>query len=200
MLPMKAVLLEVSDAELARRRRSGMDRWDEVWEGVLHIAPAPTDEHQRILDELIEVLRPLLRKSGRGILRSGINIFDEASPKENYRIPDLTFVRASRTAVMKADGIRGGPPDAVIEVRSPSDETYEKLPFFAKLGVSEVIVIDRDTKAVEVFRLARGEYSLVAPDASAAVTAATLEVTFRETSGGQLMIRDLRSEETQAEI
>jgi Uma2 family endonuclease len=194
ILPMRAVLLEVSDAELAKRRLTGVDRWDEVWEGVLHMAPAPTDEHQRILDELIEFLRPLLRKSGRGILRSGINVFDDASPSENYRIPDLTFVKAGRSAVMKADGIRGGPPDAVVEIHSPADETYEKLPFFAKLGVPEVIVIDRDSKAVEVFRLSRGAYAKVAADAVGAVTAESLEMSFRRTEEVRLVVRDLRSQ------
>ncbi len=191
---MKAVLLEVSEAELAMRRLIGIDRWDEVWEGILHMAPAPTDEHQRILDELIVFLTPLLRKSGRGTLRSGINVFDEASPRENYRIPDLTFVRAGRSAVMKADGIRGGPPDAVVEIRSPSDETYEKFPFFAKLGVPEVIVIDRDTKAVEIFRLIGGAYTKASADALGAVTAETLETSFRRTEEGRVLVRDLRSQ------
>jgi Uma2 family endonuclease len=197
---MRAVVLEVSEADLASRRRIGLDRWDEVWEGVLHMAPAPTDEHQRIVDELIEFLRPLLRKSGRGTLRSGINVFDEASPVENYRIPDLTFVAAEHTGIMKPDGIRGGGPDAVIEVRSPSDETYDKLPFFAKLGVREVIVIDRDTKVVELFRLAGGQYRPAAADAEGGRPSDALEVCFSETPEGRLAVQDLRQPETKTEI
>ena len=43
-----------------------------------------------------------------------------------------------------------GPPTVVIEIRSPDDETLEKLPFYAKLGVPEVWVIDRDSRAVEI--------------------------------------------------
>jgi Uma2 family endonuclease len=198
--PMRAVLLEVSEADLASRRRTGLDRWDEVWEGVLHMAPAPTDEHQRIVDELIEFLRPLLRKSGRGTLRSGINVFDETSPVENYRIPDLSFVSAERTSVMKADGIRGGGPDAVIEVRSPADETYEKLPFFAKLGVREVVVIDRDTKAVEVFRLTGDLYDRVAADAEGALQSDSLSVRFVRSTAGRLVVEDLRQPGTKTEI
>ncbi len=42
---MKAVALEVSDEELAWRRRTGIDRYDEMWEGVLYMAPAPAYEH-----------------------------------------------------------------------------------------------------------------------------------------------------------
>jgi len=197
---MKAVLLEVSEADLVLRRRIGLDRWDEVWEGVLHMAPAPTDEHQRIVDELIEFLRPLLRKSGRGTLRSGINVFDEASPLENYRILDLTFVTAERTGIMKSDGIRGGGPDVVIEVRSPSDETYDKLPFFGKLGVREVIVIDRDTKVVELFRLAGGQYLPAGADAQGGRQSEALEVRFQSTSEGRLVVQDLRHQENKTEI
>jgi hypothetical protein len=33
---------------LERRRRSGLDRLDEVWEGVLHMVPAPSGEHAYI--------------------------------------------------------------------------------------------------------------------------------------------------------
>lgn len=164
------------------------------------MAPAPTDEHQRIVDELIEFLRPLLRKSGRGILRSGINVFDEASPLENYRIPDLTFVSAARTGIMKSDGIRGGGPDVVIEVRSPSDETYEKLPFFAKLAVREVIVIDRDTKAVEIFRLGGDPYNRATADAEGGLQSEGLSVRFSRTSTGRLVLEDLRPPGSQTEI
>jgi Uma2 family endonuclease len=197
---MRAVVVEVSEADLAFRRRTGLDRWDEVWDGVLHMAPAPTDEHQRIVDELIEFLRPLLRKSSRGTLRSGINVFDEVSPLQNYRIPDLTFVSAERTGIMKADGIRGGGPDAVIEVRSPSDETYEKLPFFAKLAVREVIVIDRDTKAVEVFRLSGEAYNRTTAEGEGRLQSETLSVRFSRTSAGRLLLEDLRPPGAQTEI
>jgi Uma2 family endonuclease len=120
---MRGIMIEVGDELPAQRRRTGIDRFDEMWEGVLHMAPAPNDEHRRIVDELIELVRPLLRQTGRGVLRSGINVFDEAADHESYRVPDLTFVAAQRTGLMAADGIRGGGPDAVIEVRSPGDES-----------------------------------------------------------------------------
>jgi Uma2 family endonuclease len=150
---MKAVIAHVSERELAERRRTGHDRWDEMWEGVLHMAPAPSYEHQRILDALIVFLSPLLESGGRGVLRSGVNVFGQRTGTESYRIPDLTFVARGRESIIAADGIRGGAPDAVIEIRSPDDETEEKLPFFAALGVAEVIVIDRDTKQPTVYRL-----------------------------------------------
>jgi hypothetical protein len=45
---MKAVTWEVDGATLERRRRTGVERFDEMWEGVLHMAPAPTNRHQEI--------------------------------------------------------------------------------------------------------------------------------------------------------
>jgi hypothetical protein len=36
---------------LARRRRSGLDRLDEVWQGVLHMVPAPREAHARITQQ-----------------------------------------------------------------------------------------------------------------------------------------------------
>jgi hypothetical protein len=113
---MRAVIAHISEHELAARRRTGLDRWDEMWDGDLHMPPAPSDEHQRILDDLIELLRPLLRRSSRGTLRSGINVFDDPLRSDNYRIPDLTFVAIGRDAILAADGVRGGAPDAIIEI------------------------------------------------------------------------------------
>lgn len=135
---MRAVI-HIRDEELADRRSKGLDRWDEMWEGVLHMTPAPSLEHQRLLDRMIEFLGPLVREARRGTLFSGINVFRESSATPDYRIPDLTFVASGREHVFRADGVRGGGPDAVIDIRSPDDETYDKFPFYAALGVREVI-------------------------------------------------------------
>ena len=176
---MKGVLLEVTEADLARRRLLGLDRWDEMWEGVLHMAPAPMYEHQRVLDRLIAFLLPLIERRGRGTLVSGVNVFNEASRKPDYRIPDLTFVAAGHEGLIAEDGIRRGGPDAVVEIRSPEDETYDKFPFFAALGVREVIVIPRDTKQPEVYRLAGRQYVAVAPGVEGWVVSEVLGVRFR---------------------
>lgn len=45
-----------------------------------------------------------------------------------------------------------------MEIRSPGDETYEKLPFYARLRVREVVVIDRTSKRPEARRLDGGRY------------------------------------------
>jgi Uma2 family endonuclease len=180
----KAGVPEVSPAVLARRKLTGEERWDEMWEGVVHMSPAPTYEHQRIVDRLLLFLAPLLERGGRGTIVSGINVF---RTHDDYRIPDLSFVARGRVDVLAEEGARGA-PDAVVEVRSPSDETYEKLPFYAAIGVREVIVIARDTKKPEIHRLATPGYATVASDGEGFLVSETLGVRFGQEQGPPLRL------------
>ncbi|MHB1469380.1 MAG: hypothetical protein ACYCU0_15425 [Solirubrobacteraceae bacterium] len=56
---MRTLLPDPPPADLAalleRRRRLGQDRKDEVWEGVLHVAPAPNSVHADIQLQLAEI-------------------------------------------------------------------------------------------------------------------------------------------------
>jgi Uma2 family endonuclease len=197
---MKALILQLSEEELGRRRKIGLDRWDEMWEGVLHMPPAPLYEHQRIQSETNIFLVPLLSLRKRGIMVPGVNVFDESSHIENYRIPDFSFVAEGRREIIAEDGIRGG-PDAVVEIRSPGDETYEKLGFYAKVGVREVLVIDRDTKKPEVFRLAGGRYLAVSTDRDGWIHSEVLSVRMRRSpSGPRLEIEDIDDPSARTEI
>jgi len=185
---MRAVLVHVTDQELAHRRSIGLDRWDEMWEGVLHMTPAPSLEHQRILGRLVAFLEPRLRSTAGGTLLPGINVFRAAA---DYRIPDLTFVAAGREHVLSEEGVREGGPDAVIEIRSPEDETYEKLSFYTALGTREVVVVDRDTKRPEIYRLAGSQLVALQPEADGWLRAETMSVRFRVAEGrSALQIED----------
>ena len=115
-----------------------------------------------------------------------------------------------RTEVRSADGwlefqdwfVRRGQRDAVLEIRSPNDESYEKLPFFAKLGVREVVIIDPDTKRVEVFALAEGAYAQRPVNDRGAVRIETLgiAVTVREGQPPRLAVEDAADPKVSAEI
>jgi len=199
---MRAGVVHLTAEELEYRRSRGLDHWDEIWEGVLHMTPAPSVEHQRILDELIMFLARHLTTTARGTLRSSINVFREATSKADYRIPDLTFVAAGRELVFHDDGVRGGGPDAVIEIRSPEDETYDKLPFYAALGVREVIIVDRDSKRPELYRLAGAEYVGLQQDSEEWLRSETMMVRFRVVSGqpSRLAIEDVTDASARVEI
>ncbi len=180
---MKAILRNISDEDLARRRKLGLDHWDEMWEGVLHMAPAPAFEHQRIQTLLAGFLVPLFTTKGRGTIVVGVNVFNDASPSEDYRIPDFSYIAPGHESLVRSDGIHGEGLDAVIEIRSPGDETYDKLPFFARIGVREVVVVDRDSKRPEVFRLTGDHYLAIAPDREGWIMSEVLKVRLRCVSG-----------------
>jgi Uma2 family endonuclease len=170
---------DVTDGELAYRKATGIDRWDEVWDGVWYMTPPPSFEHQRIVDMLIRYLGPLLETSERGVLVSGIGVSTDTKGWVNYRVPDLTFIVRGREYIACEDGVRAAGPDAVIEIRSPADDTYEKLPFYAAIGTREVVIVDRDTKAVEIRRLIAGGLTSAEPDADGWLLAETMSVRFR---------------------
>ena len=75
-----------------------------------------------------------------------------------------------------------------MEIESPHDETWEKMAFYAEVGVREAWVIDRDTKVPRVvsFDGARRE---VERDPSGWVLSAFTGVEMRPTELGQLALR-----------
>jgi Uma2 family endonuclease len=143
------------------------------------MSPAPAYEHQRVIAELLAFLVPLLKRMSRGVIAPGINVF---RADDDYRIPDLAFVARGRESVLAEDGARGG-PDLVIEVGSPGDESYEKFPFYAALGVREVGVVPRDAKKPELYRLTGTGYVAVAPDRDGFLLSETLGVRFGHEAG-----------------
>lgn len=163
---MKAVMLEVPEALLQERRRLGHDRFDEMWEGVLHMVPPPAMWHQGFGTQLIAVLKPLAEARG---LRAFYEIgFFRRS--DDYRQPDHAYARPEQVTER---GIEG-PVPLVIEIRSPRDETDEKVPWYLAQGVAEVLTIDPFTRVFEVHRadgVQRGRVEL----ASVGVTLETVE-------------------------
>src|SRR5204862_7507156 len=127
------------------------------------------------------------------------NVFETDT---NYRIPDLTFVAVGREDIIREDGVRGGGPDVVIEIRSPDDETYDKIPFFASLGIREVIVIDRDTKRPELYRLAGSRYVALQEDDQGWLRSEAMNVRFGRIAGEKprLAVEDVRDPTSRVEI
>ncbi|HVE87525.1 MAG TPA: Uma2 family endonuclease, partial [Myxococcales bacterium] len=82
-------MLEAPSELLEDRRRKGLDRFDEVWEGVLHMVPPPSRWHQELEGELLVVLGPLARRRGLGCVHdAGLFRSDQ-----DYREPDLMVYR-----------------------------------------------------------------------------------------------------------
>lgn len=159
---MKAVVHEMPRRWMEERRESDAFRWDEVWDGVLHMSPPPNRDHQRFVRDLQFLLHTRWAKPNKGQVDQEVSLTapeDEEKWRSNYRVPDLVLLPADRRQIDKNEYMVGAPL-VCIEIRSPGDESYEKSSFYAELGVPEVWIIDRDTKNPEVYILEGASYRL----------------------------------------
>jgi len=159
---MRAVMAVAPADFLQLRRRRGADIWDEMWEGVLYMPPAPNIEHQDFEGQLEAWVRAhWAHVRGRRVYH-GVNLAPVGGWPDNYRIPDLVLL-AEDCAAKNCGECLEGPPTVVIEIRSPGDEALEKLPFYANLSVPAVWVIDRDSRTVEIHALRAGTQERITP-------------------------------------
>jgi Uma2 family endonuclease len=137
------------EALAERRRQSGLNRLDEMWEGVLHMVPAPSVEHAKIAQQLAEILGPPARAAG---LTPTMHEFNLGSSEHDFRVPDGGLHRPD------AGGIWQPTAALVVEIVSPGDETWQKLPFYAAHQVDEVLIVAPAERDVHWFALTGGEY------------------------------------------
>jgi hypothetical protein len=144
----------------AQRAEWGGDRYDEVWEGTYMMNPLPNPEYAEIQLALGAVFRFALGFSGPAKVYPGINVSDRADDwTKNYRCPDVAVVLPGGIA-RECDANYLGGPDFVIEIISPHDRSREKISFYEKVGVRELLLVDRDPWAVELYRLRDGHLEL----------------------------------------
>jgi Uma2 family endonuclease len=150
---MRAVWLEPDESFLEERHRRGLDKLDEVWDGVLHMVPPFSFLHGDFTERLEAALRPIAARRGLVVHGDGFGLFDH--PK-NYRIPDATLSRPDQASERGLESA-----ELVVEILSKDDESRDKLPFYAARGVREVWLIEPATCATEIFTLARKKYTVV---------------------------------------
>lgn len=185
---MKAVMPEVPESILKWRRQTGADRWDEMWQGVLHMPPSPNDAHQDLEWELETWLRRQWGRTHGGKVFHQRNVARPGDWPHDYRIPDIVLLSADRFGIECHDYLDGA-PDVVVEIESPHDETREKLAFYASIGVPEVWIVDRDTKAPEMLALGAGAYVTLPPAGDGWIASAATRVELRAEPGDRLGIR-----------
>jgi hypothetical protein len=135
------------DALIARRKALGLDTHDEVWEGEYHMAPAAHPSHGRLDHQLVLLLEPMARDAGL----LGTGPFNLGDP-DDFRVPDHGYHRG--------DPLGTYVPTAaiVVEIASPHDETWQKLDFYARRGVDEVLVVSNATRSVTWLLLEQGRF------------------------------------------
>jgi Uma2 family endonuclease len=171
---------------ISLRRASGNDRWDEVWDGVYLLMPNPNIEHQEIAAGLTMVLGPVVKWPGLGRVFPGVNVSDQPDDwTRNYRCPDVAVYLPGNPAVERGTHWHGG-PDFAVEVVSPDDRSRDKLDFYARVGVREMLLVERSPWALELYQRRGSELDLVGtskPDQPVALASAVLPLTFRLVSG-----------------
>jgi Uma2 family endonuclease len=176
---MRAVLIDPTDRVIEERRRLGIDKQDERWAGEWHLVNPPKHWHVRLNTELLIVLAPLAQSQGLVPYGDATGLF---AADDDWRVPDQAYARPD-------DHSEAGLTSAelVVEIRSPGDDAYLKLPFYALRGVQEVLVIHED-RQVELFRRRDdGEMTRVETESGAA-RSAVLDVTFTTAPGPTLRV------------
>jgi Uma2 family endonuclease len=148
--------------QLMRRRHAwGVDRYDEVWDGVYIMNAMPNNQHQDLVMRLASICQYLIFDAGLGRVHPGCNVTDRPIKwRQNYRCPDVAVFLSGTKAVDKGSHWFGG-PDFAIEIVSPQDRSREKLDFYAKVNTHELLIVDRDPWSLELYRLAEGALALV---------------------------------------
>lgn len=137
------------EALLERRRRLGQDLLDEVWEGVYVMNPAPHSRHAHVAQQLAELLGEPARQAG---LVPMISIFNLGEP-DDYRVPDGGLFRPGPDQLYLPSAA------VVVEIVSPEDKSWDKLGFYAKHGVDEVLIVDPQERRVHWLAASEeGEY------------------------------------------
>lgn len=195
---MKAVMPSLLPDIQAMRKLSGADQWDEMWEGVVHMPPSPNRYHQDLEFNLESYLRFYWAPTCQGKVYHQINVAAIGGWPNSYRIPDLVLLLPQRFAIDRNEYFEGA-PDVVVEIRSPDDETYEKLPFYRDLGVPEVWVIERDTRVPEIHVLKRGRYKKLSATAQGWIRSPNMKI---EMAGmkGKLVVRLAGDDATRQEL
>jgi len=119
------------EAFLDRRRALGQDVFDELWDGVYHVAPASHLWHGYVDHVLAQLLGPSARAAGL----VGTGPFNLGTA-DDYRVPDRGYHRSLPSAVWVETAA------IVVEVVSPDDETWAKFDFYAAHEIDEICTAD----------------------------------------------------------
>jgi hypothetical protein len=110
---------------------------------------APSGEHADVTQQLAVALDGPARAAG---LFPTMGEFNLGASEDDFRVPDGGLHRT------RPRGVWSPTAALVVEIVSPGDETWEKLPFYAAHRVDELLTVDPTTRTVRRLGLADGEY------------------------------------------
>ena len=158
----------VEESLLASRKRCDGQQYDEVWEGVYVIIPPPDNEHQEFVSELLFILAKTVGDAGLGRVYPGVNLSDRNEDwLQDFREPDVAVFLSETKAINRGTHWQGA-ADFLVEIISPGERTREKIPFYSRLGVVELLVIDREPWSLELYRQQDGQLTMAGQSTLAA--------------------------------
>jgi Uma2 family endonuclease len=84
-----------------------------------------------------------------------VHEFNVGESAHDFRVPDGGLHRVTPYGKWQATAA------LVVEIVSPGDESWQKLPFYAAHGVDEVLIVDPTERSVSWLELGDGEYRRV---------------------------------------
>jgi Uma2 family endonuclease len=79
-----------------------------------------------------------------------------------------------------------GAADFLVEITSPGERTREKLPFYSRIGVVELLIVDREPWTLELYHNKNGQRTLAGRSSLAApnvLVSQTVGLTFQLAAG-----------------
>ena len=133
-MPTLIVDRELEHKLRAERKRSGADRFDEVWTGVYVMNPMPNDQHQQLVNRFSAIFQDVIDWPGIGDVRPGVNVSNCLENwRQNYRVPDVAVFLKEGTAQNHDEFWHGG-PDFAVEIVSTDDRTRANHPYRFEAG------------------------------------------------------------------
>ncbi len=168
---------------------NGDGRYDETWDGEVIMAPLPNDEHQDLQAGILTALYIVTQTPKLGKVRAGVNVTDRHDDwRQNYRGPDVVVYLNGNLAINKGSHWTGG-PDFLVEIISPTEDPLAKLEFYAGVGTREVLTVEREPWALELFKLKDGELvssGRATPDSGSVVQSEAVGLTFSLESSSEV--------------
>jgi Uma2 family endonuclease len=140
----------------------------ELIEGDLCVTPAPSPMHQRVSRRLQRILEDYFHPRGLGeVFNAPIDLI---LTRHDVVQPDLLVAVPGQVSER---GIEGAPL-LVVEILSPATARQDrtvKAQRYAALGITHYWMVDPEARRFECYRLAAGEYALLAEGEGDAVLA-----------------------------